>query len=206
MVFSRNNCYESQARGAPSGNAMSRFSGAEWWVANMMPSRLLCAFLDRSRQGPKSVQNLFELGLALLEGREFAVDIMHFHLEGHGRHSALRAGLGDQVIALLWLPVGVFRVASLRLATYQTAGLIAEGDILRAEALDPYPRRIGVGNKAHQGMGHQLARRWLIDPIKQCRGAARAPLEPEIEGLIAAVGDKAEGDAHGGFGGVFMFR
>src|SRR5690554_729983 len=118
---------------------MRSCSGAEWWVANMMPSRLLCAFLDRSRQGPKSVQNLLELGLALLEGREFAVDIMHLHLEGHGRHSALRAGLGDQVIALLWLPVGVFRVASLRFTTYQTAGLIAKCDILWAEAIDPHP-------------------------------------------------------------------
>src|SRR5690606_38903201 len=139
MVFSRNNCYESQARGAPSGNAMSRFSGAEWWVANMMPSRLLCAFLDRSRQGPKSVQNLFELGLSLLEGRVFAIDVMHFHLEGHGRHSAVRAGLGNQVIALRGLPAGVFRVASLRLATYQTAGLIAKCDILRAKTIDPHP-------------------------------------------------------------------
>src|SRR5690606_41458135 len=113
----------------------------------MMPSRLLCAFLDRSRQGPKSVQNLFELGLSLLEGRVFAIDVMHLHLEGHRRYSAVSAGLGDQVIALLWLPVGAFRVASLRLATYQTTGLIAEGDILRAEAIDPHPGRIGVGDR-----------------------------------------------------------
>src|SRR5690554_2239296 len=102
-------------------------------------SRLTCAFFDHPRQGPKSVQNLFELGLALLEGRVFAIDVVHLHLEGHRRHSTVSAGLGDQVIALRGLPVGVFRVASLRLATYQTAGLIAEGDILRAEAIDPYP-------------------------------------------------------------------
>src|SRR5690554_41659 len=102
-------------------------------------SRLTCALFDHARQGPKSVQNLLELGLNLLEGRVLAVDVMHFHLEGHCRHSAMRTGLGNQVIALRGPPVGVFRVASLRLATYQTAGLIAEGDILRAEAIDPYP-------------------------------------------------------------------
>src|SRR5690606_40997578 len=67
------------------------------------------------------------------------LDIMHFHLEGHCRHSAMRTGLGNQVIALRGPPVGVFRVASLRLATYQTAGLIAKCDILGAEAIDPYP-------------------------------------------------------------------
>src|SRR5690554_3983313 len=55
-------------------------------------------------------------------------------------------------------------------------------------------------------MGHQLTGRWLIDPIEQCRSTARAPLEPEVKGLIAAVGDKAEGYAHAGFGGDFMFR
>lgn len=55
-------------------------------------------------------------------------------------------------------------------------------------------------------MGHQLTGRWLIDPIEQCRGAARAPLVPEVKGFIAAVGDKAEGDAHARFGGDFMFR
>src|SRR5690554_3639161 len=54
-------------------------------------------------------------------------------------------------------------------------------------------------------MGHQLTGRWLIDPIEQCRGAARAPLVPEVKGFIAAVGDKAEGDAHAGFSGDFMF-
>src|SRR5690554_5708046 len=55
-------------------------------------------------------------------------------------------------------------------------------------------------------MGHQLTGRWLIDPIKQCRGAARTPLVPEVKGFSAAVGDKAEGDANAGFGGDFMFR
>src|SRR5690606_39428576 len=55
-------------------------------------------------------------------------------------------------------------------------------------------------------MGHQLTGRWLIDPIKQCRGAARTPLVPEVKGFSAAVGDKAEGDAHAGFSGDFMFR
>src|SRR5690554_1879413 len=54
-------------------------------------------------------------------------------------------------------------------------------------------------------MGHQLTGRWLIDPIEQCRGAARAPLVPEVKGLITAVSDKAEGDAHAGFGGDFVF-
>src|SRR5690554_993720 len=206
MVFSRNNCYESQARGAPSGNAMSRFSGAEWWVANMMPSRLLCAFLDRSRQGPKSVQNLLELGLALLEGREFAVDIMHFHLEGHGRHSAVRAGLGDQMIALRWLPVGVFRIASLETGTDQAAGLIAEGDIPRAEAVNLQQAGISVWYQTPHGHAEKLTGRRLIDSIEQCRGAARAPLVAEVKRLIAAVGDKAEGDAHAGFSGDFMFR
>src|SRR5690554_5633750 len=104
-----------------------------------LSSRLTRACFDHPRQGPKSVQNLFELGLALLEERVFAVDIMHLHLEGHRRHSAMRTGLGNQVIALRGLPVGVFGVASLRLATYQTAGLIAKCDILGAEAIDPHP-------------------------------------------------------------------
>src|SRR5690554_7965810 len=54
-------------------------------------------------------------------------------------------------------------------------------------------------------MGHQLTGRWLINPIEQCRGAARAPLVPEVKGFITAVGDKAEGDAHAGFSGDFMF-
>src|SRR5690554_2553267 len=104
-----------------------------------LSSRLTRAFFGHARQGPESVQNLFELGLSLLEGRELAVDVMHFHLEGHGKHSAVSAGLGNQVIALRGLPVGVFRVASLRLATYQTAGLIAKCDILRAKTIDPHP-------------------------------------------------------------------
>src|SRR5690554_6270174 len=104
-----------------------------------LSSRLTCAFFDHPRQGPKSVQNLLELGLALLEGRVFAIDIMHLHLEGHRRHSAMRTCLGNQVIALRRLPVGVFGVASLRLATYQTADLIAKCDILGAEAIDPHP-------------------------------------------------------------------
>src|SRR5690606_28180707 len=55
-------------------------------------------------------------------------------------------------------------------------------------------------------MGHQLTGRRLVDPVAQCRGAARAPLLPEVKRLIAAVGDKAEGYAHAGFGGDFMFR
>src|SRR5690554_6725798 len=55
-------------------------------------------------------------------------------------------------------------------------------------------------------MGHQLTGRWLIDSIEQCRGAARAPLVPEVKGFSPAVGDKAEGDAHARFGGNFMFR
>src|SRR5690606_31109806 len=55
-------------------------------------------------------------------------------------------------------------------------------------------------------MGHQLTGRWLIDPIEQCRSAARPPLKPEVKGLITTVSDKAEGDAHAGFGGDFMFR
>src|SRR5690606_10792535 len=55
-------------------------------------------------------------------------------------------------------------------------------------------------------MGHQLTGRWLIDSIEQCRGAARAAVVPEVKGFSAAVGDKAEGDAHARFGGNFMFR
>src|SRR5690606_3937085 len=101
-----------------------------------LSSRLTRACFDHPRQGPKSVQNLFELGLSLLEGRVFAVDVMHLHLEGHCRHSAMRTGLGNQVIALRGLPVGVFRVASLETGTDQAAGLIAEGDIPRAEAVN----------------------------------------------------------------------
>src|SRR5690606_31178255 len=171
-----------------------------------LSSRLTCAFFDHPRQGPKSVQNLLELGLALLEGREFAVDIMHFHLEGHGRHSAVRAGLGDQMIALRWLPVGAFRVASLATGTDQTAGLIAESDILRAEAVNLQQAGISVWYQTPHGHAEKLTGRWLIDPIEQCRGAARAPLVAEVKGLITAVGDKAEGDAHARFGGNFMFR
>src|SRR5690554_99449 len=170
-----------------------------------LSSRLTCAFFDHPRQGPKSVQNLLELGLDLLEGREFAVDIMHFHLEGHGRHSAVRAGLGDQMIALRWLPVGVFRIASLETGTDQTAGLIAESDILRAEAVNLQQAGISVWYQTPHGHAEKLTGRWLIDPIEQCRGAARAPLVPEVKGFIAAVGDKAEGDAHAGFSGDFMF-
>src|SRR5690606_9256782 len=169
-------------------------------------SRLTCAFFDHARQGPKSVQNLLELGLALLEGRVFAVDIMHLHLEGHRRHSAVGAGLGDQVIALLWLPVGVFRVASLETGTDQAAGLIAEGDIPRAEAINLQQAGISVWYQTPHGHAEKLTGRRLIDSIEQCRGAARAPLLPEVKRLIAAVGDKAEGYAHAGFGGNFMFR
>src|SRR5690606_10102896 len=164
-----------------------------------------CAFFDHPRQGPKSVQNLLELGLALLEGREFAVDIMHFQREGHRRHSALRTGLGNQVIALRGLPVGVFGVASLEPGTDQAAGLIAEGDIPRAEAIDLQQAGISVWYQTPHGHAEKLTGRWLIDPIEQCRSAARPPLKPEVKGLITAVSDKAEGDAHAGFGGDFVF-
>src|SRR5690606_38772549 len=170
-----------------------------------LSSRLTRACFDHPRQGPKSVQNLFELGLALLEGRVFAVDIMHLHLERHRRHSAACASLGDQVIALRGLPVGVFRIASLETGTDQTAGLIAESDILRAEAVNLQQAGISVWYQTPHGHAEKLTGRWLIDPIEQCRGAARAPLVPEVKGFIAAVGDKAEGDAHAGFSGDFMF-
>src|SRR5690606_19105797 len=104
-----------------------------------LSSRLTRAFCGHARQGPEAVQNLFELGMSLSERRGCGIDVIEFHLEGHCRHSAMRTGLGNQVIALRGPPVGVFRVASLRLATYQTAGLIAKCDILGAEAIDPYP-------------------------------------------------------------------
>src|SRR5690606_6181164 len=161
-----------------------------------LSSRLTRACFDHPRQGPKSVQNLFELGLALLEGWVFAVDIMHLHLEGHRRHSAVRAGLGDQVIALRWLPVGVFRVASLEACTNQAAGLIAESDILRAEAIDLQQAGVSVWYQTPHGHAEKFTGRWLINPIEQCRITARAPLVPEVKGLITAVGDKAEGDAN----------
>src|SRR5690606_39421434 len=109
---------------------------------------------------------------------------MHFHLEGHGRHSAVRAGLGDQMIALRWLPVGAFRVASLETGTDQTAGLIAESDILRAEAVNLQQAGISVWYQTPHGHAEKLTGRWLIDPIEQCRGAARAPLVPEVKGFI----------------------
>lgn len=121
-------------------------------------------------QGPKSVQNLFELRLALLEGRKLAIDIMHLHLEGHRRHRTMRAGLGDQVIALRGLPVGVFRVASLKPGTDQAAALVAEGDILRAEAVDLQQVGVSVWYQTPHGHTEKLTGRRLIDPIEQCRG------------------------------------
>src|SRR5690554_4666246 len=130
---------------------------------------------------------------------------MHLHLEGHRRHSAVRTGLGNQVIALRGLPVGVFGVASLETGTDQAAGLIAEGDIPRAEAIDLQQAGISVWYQTPHGHAEKLTGRWLIDPIEQCRSAARPPLKPEVKGLITAVSDKAEGDAHAGFGGDFVF-
>src|SRR5690606_40945828 len=115
-------------------------------------------------QGPKSVQNRFELGLSLLEGRVFAIDVMHLHLEGHRRHSAMRTGLGNQMIALRWLPVGVFRVASLETGTDQAAGLIAEGDILRAGAINLQQAGIRVWYETPHGYAEQHSGRRLIDP------------------------------------------
>src|SRR5690606_36450395 len=146
-----------------------------------LSSRLTRAFFGHPRQGPKSVQNLFELGLSLLERRVFAIDIMRFHLEGHCRHSAVRAGLGNQVIALRGLPVGVFGVASLETGTDQAAGLIAEGDIPRAEAINLQQAGISVWYQTPHGHAEKLTGRWLINPIEQCRSAARTPLVPEVE-------------------------
>src|SRR5690554_2972613 len=123
------------------------------------------ACFDHPRQGPETVQNLLELGLALLEGRVFAIDVMHLHLEGHGRHSAACAGLGDQVVALRGLPVGVFGVASLKTGTDQTAGLIAKCDILRAEAVDLQQAGISVWYQTPHGHAEKLTGRWLINPI-----------------------------------------
>src|SRR5690554_5967041 len=123
-----------------------------------LSSRLTRACFDHPRQGPKSVQNLFEFGLTLLEGRVFAIDVVHLHLEGHCRHSAVRAGLGDQVIALRRLPVGVFRIASLETGTDQAAGLIAE-------AVDLQQAGITVWYQTPHGHAEKLTGRWLINPI-----------------------------------------
>src|SRR5690606_1546142 len=65
---------------------------------------------------------------------------------------------------------------------------------------------ISVWYQTPHGSAEKLTGRWLIDPIEQRRGAARAPLVPEVKGFIAAVGDKAEGYAHAGLSGDLMFR